>query len=283
MNATGKAAEKTTKKITEKTIDINCDMGESFGAYTIGMDREVIAHITSANIACGFHAGDPLVLSRTVRLAAENGVGVGAHPGFPDLMGFGRRKMECSPEEIRNYVIYQVGAVLGFCKAHGAVLQHVKPHGGLYNMAAEDETIVETIAGAIADIDHNLIMVCLAGKNAPRFREIAKKAGIRVVFEAFPDRAYTGEGVLAPRSSLGAVIKDPETVARRAVMMAAEGMIEAADGSMLTLEPDTLCVHGDTPAAVDLARSIREALQKNGLNVIPMAQILSLGQGRTPS
>lgn len=256
-----------------KSVDINCDMGESFGAYTIGMDEAVIAHISSANIACGFHAGDPMVLNRTVRLAAERGVGVGAHPGYPDLMGFGRRNLTCSPQEVRNYVIYQVGAIKAFCDVHGVALQHVKPHGGLYNMAAENEVLAQAIAEAVAAVDRQLLLVALAGKNAPRVREIAAAAGLRVLFEAFPDRAYTPRGTLVSRSKPGAVIKDPETVAKRALMMAADGVVIAEDGTRLALEADTLCVHGDNPAAVDLAAGIRRTLEESGIQVISMAQI----------
>ena len=259
-----------------KYVDINCDMGESFGAYTIGMDAEVIKHITSANIACGFHAGDPMVLNRTVRMAAEKGVGVGAHPGFPDLMGFGRRNMDCTLEEIRTYVIYQVGAVRSFCDASGVTLQHVKPHGSLYNMAVDDEAIARTIAEAVADVDKKLLLVALAGKNAPRMKEIGAAAGLRVLFEAFPDRAYTLEGALVSRRKPGAVIKDAEAVARRALMMAAEGRIIAEDGAVLPLEADTLCVHGDNPAAVDLVVHIRQTLEENGVKVMPMAEIARL-------
>ncbi len=253
-----------------KTIDINCDMGESFGAYTIGMDEEVIRHITSANIACGFHAGDPQVLRRTVRMAAVNGVSVGAHPGFPDLMGFGRRHMECTPEEIENYIIYQIGAIRAFCDAENVALRHVKPHGGLYNLAAINESVFQTIAGAVAAVDRNLFLVGLAGKKAPRMAEIAEKAGIRAVFEAFPDRAYTPEGTLAPRSRPRAVIKDPGEVADRALSMAAHGRIQAEDGTSLELAPDTLCVHGDTPAAVELVRHIREKLEQKGITAAAM-------------
>jgi 5-oxoprolinase (ATP-hydrolysing) subunit A len=263
-----------------KYIDINCDMGESFGAYTIGMDAEVLPHITSANIACGFHAGDPMVLRKTVRMAREKNIGVGAHPGFPDLAGFGRRKMDCTHDEISNYVIYQVSAIQGFCKVEKTVLQHVKPHGGLYNMAAEDPELVKTIAEAIASLDKNLLLVCLAGKNAPEFREIGRRAGIRVMFEAFPDRAYTSQGTLVSRSKPHAVVKDPEEVAKRALMMAAEGRIEAEDGGMLSLEPDTLCVHGDTPAAVEMVRNIRELLVRNHVTVMPMAQIEAIRNGK---
>lgn len=256
-----------------KCVDINCDMGESFGAYTIGMDEAVIGHISSANIACGFHAGDPVVLNRTVRLAAEKGVGVGAHPGYPDLMGFGRRNLTCSPEEIRNYVIYQVGAIKAFCDVNVVALQHVKPHGGLYNMAAENEVLAQTIAEAVAAVDPELLLVALSGKNAPRVREIAAGAGLRVLFEAFPDRAYTPHGTLVSRSKPGAVIKDPETVAKRALMMAADGVVIAEDGTTLPLEVDTLCVHGDNPAAVELAAGIRRTLEDSGIRVVSMAEI----------
>ena len=259
-----------------KCVDINCDMGESFGVYTIGMDAEVIRHITSANIACGFHAGDPMVLDQTVGLAAVNGVGVGAHPGYPDLMGFGRRTMACSAEEIRNYIIYQVGAVRGFCDAHGVALQHVKPHGSLYNMAVEDESLTRAIAAAVAAVDPNLLLVALAGQTAPRVREIATASRLQVLFEAFPDRAYTAQGSLVSRRKPGAVIKDPQTVAQRALMMAAEGKVVSEDGTVLELAVDTLCVHGDNPAAVDLVRAIRQTLEANGVAVMPMAEIVRL-------
>jgi UPF0271 protein len=256
-----------------KYVDINCDMGESFGAYTIGGDDEVIAHITSANIACGFHAGDPMVLGRTVRLSRDKNVAVGAHPGFPDLMGFGRRSMDCTIEEIRHYIIYQVGAVRAFCDVYGVKLQHVKPHGALYNMAVGNEALTRTIAEAVVSIDPELIMVALAGRHAPEVRAIAAAAGLRVVFEAFPDRAYTAEGTLVSRRKPGAVIKDSEVVAERALMMAAQGRILAEDGTSLALEADTLCVHGDTPAAVDLAFHIRRKLKSNGVGVLAMGDI----------
>ena len=259
-----------------KYIDINCDMGEGFGAYSIGGDAEVIAHITSANIACGFHAGDPMVLNRTVRLSRDHGVAVGAHPGFPDLMGFGRRAMDCTADEIRNYILYQVGAIWAFCQVHGVRLQHVKPHGALYNMAVGNDELIRTIAEAVAGKDPELLLVGLAGQHAPRMREIAAAAGLRVAFEAFPDRAYTPEGTLVSRRKPGAVIKDPALVAERALMMAAEGRILAEDGTSLNLEADTLCVHGDTPAQVDLALSIRQTLERNGVKVMAMRDILKL-------
>jgi 5-oxoprolinase (ATP-hydrolysing) subunit A len=261
-------------RLLMKPIDVNCDMGESFGAYTLGGDAQVIAHITSANIACGFHAGDPIVLGRTVRLARDHGVAVGAHPGFPDLMGFGRRAMDCTLDEIGAYIVYQVGAIRAFCDVHGVRLQHVKPHGALYNMAVGNEELTRTIAEAVAAIDKDLLLVGLAGRHAARMREIAEAAGLRAVFEAFPDRAYTSEGVLVSRRKPGAVIKDPAQVAERALMMAAEGRIIAEDGTPLSLQADTLCVHGDTPAQVDLAQSIRRKMAENGVEVKAMGEIL---------
>jgi len=251
-------------------IDLNCDMGESFGAYTIGMDTEVMPHITSANIACGFHAGDPVVMAKTVALAKEHGVAIGAHPGFPDLMGYGRRNMNCAPEEITAYVLYQVGALMAFAAAYELRVQHVKPHGALYNMAQSDEAMMEAICGAVAAVDPSLILVALAGKWASRNREIAASHGLKIAFEAFPDRAYTPEGTLQSRKEPGSVIKDPEVVARRALKMAKEGKVTAIDGSELSIAPETLCVHGDTPGAVALVRQIREVLTDNGVEVTAM-------------
>jgi len=171
-----------------KRIDINCDMGESFGAYMIGMDGEVLRHISSANIACGYHAGDARVMNRTVKAAKENGVGIGAHPGFPDLVGFGRRNMDCTPDEVRDDVIYQIGALKGFCSLHGVRMQHVKPHGSLYNMCVGNEALSRAVAEAIASVDPTLLWVVLGGASTALSRKIADETGIRVVFEAFPDR-----------------------------------------------------------------------------------------------
>ncbi len=257
-----------------KKIDLNCDMGESFGAYTIGLDGDVIRHITSANIACGFHAGDPRVMYETVKLARENGVGIGAHPGYPDLMGFGRRNMDCTPEEIRDYVIYQIGAMKAFCTTLGVPLQHVKPHGSLYNMSVGNESLICAIVGAIAGVDRSLIYLALGGPQAPLVSRIAGEAGIPVAFEAFPDRAYTPEGRLAPRQTPGAVIKDPELAAERALLMAREGKVVATDGSIIEMKIDTLCVHGDNPSAVEHVRKIRTTLEANGIQVVPMGKFI---------
>ncbi|NCO61540.1 MAG: hypothetical protein COZ70_14580 [Deltaproteobacteria bacterium CG_4_8_14_3_um_filter_51_11] len=253
-----------------KTIDLNCDMGESFGAYKIGMDEEVIRYITSANIACGFHAGDPLVMNKTVRLAKDHGVAAGAHPGYPDLAGFGRRKMDCTPDEIRDYLIYQISALKGFCAYHGLKMQHVKPHGGLYNACVGNEGLSRAVTEAIAAVDKDLLWVALGGTGSETAKQIANDAGIRVVFEAFPDRAYTPEGKLAPRSLPGALIKDPAKAAQQALLMAVEGKVTALDGSTITLAAQTLCVHGDNPSALELVRAIRSTLEGAGIKLMPI-------------
>lgn len=254
-----------------KQIDLNCDMGESFGAYTIGMDPEVMAHITSANIACGFHAGDPLVMDKTVKLAKEKGVGIGAHPGYPDLLGFGRRPLTCSEEEITRYVIYQVGALQGFCRAHGAEMQHVKPHGALYLDAVENITVARGVAKGILALNPDLLYVALAGKKGETMRQVGAELGLKVVYESFPDRAYTPEGTLVSRKLPGAVISDPNEVAQRAMAMA-EGYVVAMDGTRIELEAHSLCVHGDNPAAVALVKTIRHHLEAGGIQVMPMGR-----------
>jgi UPF0271 protein len=252
------------------SIDLNCDMGESFGAYKIGLDEEVIKHITSANIACGWHAGDPMVMDKTVKMAVEHGVGIGAHPGYPDLVGFGRRNMDCLPDEIRNYVVYQVGAMQAFCAVHNAKLRHVKPHGNLYLTAVENETVARAIAEGIVSVDQELIYVALAGAKGELMTRIGQEVGLKVAYEAFPDRAYTPEGTLVSRRQPGAVIKEAEKVAERALKMAKEGKVIAADGAEIPLMAQTLCVHGDTPGAVNLVKQIRELLETEGLEVKPM-------------
>jgi len=255
------------------TIDLNCDMGESFGRYTLGMDEAAMAHITSANIACGFHASDPDVMDRTVKLAVENKVGVGAHPGFPDLMGFGRRKMDCSPEEITNLMIYQIGALSAFCKVNGTRLRHVKPHGALYMAAVEDPEVARAVARAILAVDPDLLYVALAGIKGETMTAMGNEMGLKVVYEAFPDRAYTPEGNLVSRKLPGAVIKDPDQVAKRALLMAKEGRVVAVDGTSIELDAQTLCVHGDNPAAVDLVKNIRKVFAQNQVDVAPMGGV----------
>jgi UPF0271 protein len=248
-------------------IDMNCDMGESFGPWRMGADDRVMPHITSANIACGAHAGDPGVMRRTVRLARAAGVAVGAHPGFADLQGFGRREMTVDPSEVEDSLIAQIGALAAIAKAEGAALQHVKAHGALYNMAARDRAVANAIARAIASIDTSLIMFGLP--NSPMI-EAARAAGLRVAAEGFADRAYQPDGSLAPRSGPGSVIHDIEVVVSRAVRMARDGVVLTPDGAEVALRVDTICVHGDTPGADELVKKIREALHAAGATVSPI-------------
>ncbi len=257
-----------------RKIDINCDMGESFGVYTLGMDGEVIQYISSANIACGYHAGDPQVMNKTVRMARENGVRAGAHPGFPDLAGFGRRNMDCTPDEVRDFVIYQIGALKGFCSLHGVEMQHVKPHGNLYNMSVGNESLSRAIAEAIAAVDRNLIWVVLGGAQTSLTRKIASEKGIRIAFEAFPDRTYDPDGTLTSRKKPGAVIEDPLKSTEQALRMALDNEIIATDGTRLTMEIHTLCLHGDNPSAVHHTRSIRQALEAEGVSITPLADLV---------
>lgn len=253
-----------------KTIDLNCDLGESFGVYTLGMDEAVMPYITSANIACGWHAGDPLVMNKTVRLAAQNGINCGAHPGYPDLLGFGRRQMKVGIEELKCYLIYQIGALDAFCRANRTVLTHVKPHGSLYLTAVESEETAMAVAEAIASVNRDLIFVTLAGKKGRVMAEAGREYGLAIAFEAFPDRAYTPEGTLAPRQNPGAVITDAAEVVRRAVQIATEGRIEAVNGDSIELAAQTLCVHGDNPHAVEMVRTIRSRLEERNIDVRPM-------------
>jgi UPF0271 protein len=245
-------------------IDLNCDMGESFGPWPMGADEQVMPHITSANVACGAHAGDPVVMRRTVRLAKRFGVAVGAHPGFADLQGFGRREMIVDPAELEASLIAQIGALSAIARAEKSALQHVKPHGALYNMAARDRTLSDAIARAVAAVDRNLILFGLP--NSPML-EAGRAAGLRIASEGFADRSYEPDGSLTPRSRSGAVIHDVDAVVSRAARMATDGVVLTADGSEVKLRVDTICVHGDTPGAAELVRRIHEALLRRGVDV----------------
>jgi UPF0271 protein len=251
-------------------IDLNSDVGESFGIYKLGLDEEVIPHLTSANIGCGFHGGDPGVMRKTVALAKQYGVEVGAHPGFPDLIGFGRRNMDATLEEIQDYILYQTGALQAFAHSQGLRLQHMKAHGALYNMAVANPKIWEVMAAAISKLDKEIILVALASSNNEPLLEMGKRYGIRIALEAFPDRAYNKDGTLVSRREKGAVIHDHEVVAKRALKMALEGKVVAVDGTEIELRPDTLCVHGDNPAAVQVVKRIREEMRAAGVKVIAM-------------
>lgn len=254
-----------------RKIDLNSDLGESFGRYKLGMDEEVMKYITSANVACGFHAGDPVVMRRTVRIAKENNVRVGAHPGYPDLMGFGRRYMKLSRDEARNYVLYQIGALYAFLKAEGMSMQHVKPHGALYNALVSDEELAYGVIEGVLDFDKNLIFVALAGSKVV---EIAESIGLKVAREAFADRAYRKDGTLVPRSVPGAVIHDREEVVRRVINIVEEERVRTIDGEWIEIHADTICVHGDNPEAVELVKYIRKRLEEEGIEVLPMESFL---------
>lgn len=245
-------------------IDLNADVGESFGAWTLGDDAELIPHVTSVNVACGFHAGDPGIMRETVALARAHGVVVGGHPGFPDLAGFGRREMRMTPRALQDAVIYQIGALAGVAAAQGVRLRHVKPHGALYTMASRDRETAAAIARAVASVDASLALVGLAGSV---LLDAGREAGLAVAGEAFADRSYEPDGRLSPRATPGSVLTDPEAIAARAVAMVRERQVMATDGSMIPIEPDTLCVHGDTPGAGVVARRLRQALRDAGIRV----------------
>jgi UPF0271 protein len=245
-------------------IDINADVGESFGAYTIGDDSKLMRSITSASVAAGFHAGDPSVLRRTIRLAKSHGVAVGAHPGFPDLVGFGRRDMHVTPADAEDIVLYQVAAVAGVAAAEGLKIQHVKPHGALFNMAARDAALAVAIAKAVASFDRSLILFGLAGSE---ILKAGRTAGLRVASEVFADRAYEPDGSLRSRTKKDAVIHHAALVVARAVRMVHQQTVEAIDGTAVPLEADTICVHGDTPGAEVLAAELRAGLEAAGIAV----------------
>ena len=250
-------------------IDLNCDMGESFGIYKMGLDEEVIKHISSANVACGFHAGDPMWMRHTVRLAEEHGVAVGAHPSFPDLNGFGRRNMSVEPEEAKNDVIYQVGALSAFTA--GGKLQHVKPHGAMYNQAVSDEALARAICEAVLEVDEDMVLLVLAGSPWER---TAADMGLRVAREIFADRAMNPDGSLVSRSREGSVIHDVEEVVERSLRMVTESRAVAITGEEMEVEAESLCLHGDTPGAVEMAKTLERQLRASGVDIVPVAQIV---------
>jgi UPF0271 protein len=251
-------------------IDLNADLGEAFGAYAMGADEAVLAYVTSANVACGFHAGDPTVIDRTVSRAARAGIAIGAHPGHFDLRGFGRREITVPPAEVEADVVYQVGAVEAFARAHGARLTHVKPHGALYSQAARDEPLARAIARGMARLSHELVLVGLAGSIA--MRRAAEAAGLRFAAEAFADRAYDSEGRLVSRSRPGALITDPASAAARALRIVCDRVVTSIDGVEVPTQADTLCLHGDSPHALAIARAVREALEGAGVSVQALAR-----------
>jgi UPF0271 protein len=252
-----------------KSLDLNCDMGEGLGAWKMGDDAALLDHVTSANIACGFHAGDPGTIHRSVELALRKGVAVGAHPSLPDLQGFGRRRMSVSAEEVYDMVLYQIGALAGFTTACGGQMAHVKPHGALYNMAAKDSELAKAIAQAVKDFNPRIVLFGLAGSELVR---AGQQAGLRTANEVFADRTYQADGSLTPRSQPDAIIHDAETAIAQVRRMVGEGRVRSQQGSDIPVQADTLCIHGDAPNAVDFARRIRAALDADGVRVAPVAR-----------
>jgi 5-oxoprolinase (ATP-hydrolysing) subunit A len=245
-------------------VDMNSDLGESFGAWKMGQDDKVLPLLTSANIACGFHAGDPNVMKNTVRLALDSGAALGVHPGMPDLVGFGRRKLDISPDDAYSIVVYQIGALAAFATAVGSTLQHVKPHGSLYNMAAKDAKLAEAIAQAIYDVDKSLILFALAGSESIT---AAKKIGVRTASEVFADRSYQEDGSLTPRSKAGAMITDENASIKQVLSMIIEHNVTTLSGKVIPVKADTLCIHGDGEKALLFAQKIRKALLENGVEI----------------
>ncbi|MFI5174887.1 MAG: LamB/YcsF family protein [Terriglobia bacterium] len=245
-------------------IDLNCDMGESFGAWKMGTDEAIMPFITSVNIACGFHGGDPDTMRRTVESALRHGVAVGVHPGFPDLIGFGRRDMNVTPEEARNFVLYQVGALSAFVRAQGGRLSHVKPHGALYHRAARDAQLASAIALAVKEFDPSLIFIGLANSELVHSGE---RIGLRVASEVFADRTYQSDGSLTSRRLPQAMVKDPREAAARVVRMVREGKVKTLDGQDYSVRADTVCIHGDTPGALEFAHTVRQELEEAGIEI----------------
>jgi UPF0271 protein len=246
------------------SVDLNCDMGESFGAYTIGADAAVMRYITSANIACGFHGGDPSVMRETVQLAAKHGVGIGAHPGLPDLAGFGRRAMAVSAQDAYDMVVYQLGALMAVATANGVRVAHLKPHGALYNMAAADAKLADAIARAVRDVDAKLVLFGLAGSHLIAAGEAV---GLHCASEVFADRNYMPDGSLVPRSRADAMVEDASVAVDRAIRMVKEGQIATVDGASVSVRADTICIHGDGAHAGEFARALRQGLEAAGIEI----------------
>lgn len=259
--------EMTVMTADISTLDINSDVGESYGAFRIGADADLFPLISSANVACGFHGGDPLTMERTVRALAALGVAIGAHPSFHDLRGFGRRNITTTPEEIRTDLLYQIGALQAFCQVAGVSLHHVKPHGTLYNIATTDRLVANAIVSAVHDLAPDVLLYALPGSE---LESAATACGLRVAREAFADRAYMSDGTLAPRSMPGAVLDDPALMASRVVQMVRGEQIATIDGGHITIAADTVCVHSDTPTAVPIASALHDALTDAGITIRTM-------------
>lgn len=252
-------------------IAVNCDVGESYGRWELGADEQVMGFITAANIACGFHAGEPSRIGATVRMAVEKGVGIGAHPSYPDLQGFGRRFMDLTPTEVSDMVTYQLGALQAFARAYGGRVEHVKPHGALYNRCADDEATARAVIEGVQRVDPTLVMVVLAGSP---FEQIARSMGIPFAREVFADRGYDARGRLISRRAPGALVQNPEEVSERVWTMVSERRVQAVTGEWVAVEADTVCVHGDTPGAVDIVRRLHDTLTERGVTLLTIGQLI---------
>lgn len=241
-------------------MKLNCDAGESFGSWKMGLDEEVLPFVDMANFACGYHAGDPQIMDKSIKLALKHGVSIGAHPAYPDLMGFGRRSLACSLDEVEAMVIYQIGALYGFIKANGALLEYVKPHGGLYNDMMKDVRIFRAVATAVARFDKNLKLMVLSMVDTKPHEAIAQELGLELIYEVFADRAYDDNGLLVPRSQKGSVLHDVDAVIARLRLLQNEGVLETISGKRIALKADTLCVHGDNEEAITLVKTLRESM-----------------------
>lgn len=253
-------------------VDLNCDLGESFGNYVMGMDDEIIQYVSSVNIACGYHAGDPLTMDYTIKQAVKNGVAVGAHPGLPDLLGFGRREMKIANDEAKAYVKYQMGALIAFAKSHLIKIQHVKPHGALYNMAAKDYGLSKAICEGIREVDENVIVMGLSGSEILR---AGQDLGLKTASEVFSDRQYEDNGTLVNRSQDGAVIHDKEIAIQRTVDMVKKGKVKSITGKIIDIKADSICVHGDNLMALEFVKSIRKALENEKIEITPLRDLIS--------
>lgn len=253
-----------------KTIDLNCDLGESFGSFVMGNDELILPYVTSANIACGFHAGDPHVMDRTVALAKENNVAIGAHPGFQDIQGFGRRSMPLTPDEVYHLILYQIGAMEAFCRAHDVSLHHVKPHGALYNLAAKDYTLAEAIAKAVKAFDSSLLLYGLAGSELIRAGE---DAGLRTASEGFADRTYQQDGTLTPRNQPNAVIHEVDKAVQQVIQMVGQGTVTTVNGDTVKLHVDTICLHGDNEHAILFAQQLHQTLSGNMIEIAKVQRL----------
>lgn len=252
-------------------VDLNCDMGESFGAWQMGSDAELMDYVTSVNIACGFHAGDATTIKKTVELAVNKGVAIGAHPSFPDLQGFGRRNMDLSTDEIFDIVLYQTAALKGIAESLGSRLNHVKPHGALYNQAAKNSAIAAAIARAVRALDPTLVLVGLSGSMSIEESELL---GLQTASEAFADRTYQGDGSLTPRSRPSAMIENADAAASQVLSMVRDGSVTALSGERIDIKADTICIHGDSVGAVAFAQRVRSELASNGIDVAPFTSRL---------